>query len=80
MMNQASQQHERMPTPPKLMYRMADLPGILGISRAEIYRKIKAGNFPKGVPLSPQVVVWNPDEIRHWVKKQLVPSDVPPGE
>ncbi|WP_082011661.1 helix-turn-helix transcriptional regulator [Bordetella avium] len=61
----------------KLLYRMPDLTAAIGLSKGDIYRRIKAGTFPKGVRISKQVVVWNPEEIRLWVEKQLVPSDVP---
>ncbi|AZY50947.1 transcriptional regulator [Bordetella avium] len=56
---------------------MPDLTAAIGLSKGDIYRRIKAGTFPKGVRISKQVVVWNPEEIRLWVEKQLVPSDVP---
>lgn len=55
--------------PEKLLYRMNDLPAILRISKTEIHRRIKAGTFPKGTHLAPQVVVWNAETIRKWVNE-----------
>lgn len=72
-------QHQAPAAAPKLLYRIADVSHAVGLSRTEIYRRIKAGSFPKGTLISPQVVVWNPDDIRRWAEKQFVPSDVPPG-
>lgn len=72
-------QHQAPAAAPKLLYRIADVSHAVGLSRTEIYRRIKAGTFPKGTPISPQVVVWNPDDVRRWAEKQFVPSDVPPG-
>ncbi|KXJ63040.1 hypothetical protein AXY46_03205 [Achromobacter xylosoxidans] len=73
-------QHQAPAAAPKLLYRIADVSHAVGLSRTEIYRRIKAGTFPKGTPISPQVVVWNPDDVRRWAEKQFVPSDVPPGD
>ena len=72
--------HQAPAAAPKLLYRIADVTHAVGLSRTEIYRRIKAGTFPRGTPISPQVVVWNPDDVRRWVEKQFVPSDVPPGD
>lgn len=72
--------HQAPAAAPKLLYRIADVTHAVGLSRTEIYRRIKAGTFPRGTPISPQVVVWNPDDVRRWVEKQFVPSNVPPGD
>lgn len=73
-------QHQAPAAAPKLLYRIADVAYAIGLSKGEIYKRIRAGTFPKGTPISPQVVVWNPDDIRRWAEKQFVPSDVPPGD
>lgn len=72
-------QHQTPAAAPKLLYRIADVSHAVGLSRTEIYRRIRAGTFPKGTLISPQVAVWNPDDVRRWAEKQFVPSDVPPG-
>ncbi|OZI59901.1 helix-turn-helix transcriptional regulator [Bordetella genomosp. 11] len=58
--------------PEKLLYRMKDLPRVVGISRSEIYRQLNAGKFPKGINLTPKVVVWKAEDLRKWVD-ELVP-------
>ncbi|PPA72838.1 AlpA family transcriptional regulator [Achromobacter spanius] len=70
-------QHQAPAAAPKLVYRIGDVSHAVGLSKTEIYRRIKAGTFPKGTKISPQVSIWNPDEVRDWAKKQFVPSDVP---
>lgn len=44
--------------------RMSDLPAILGISEAEIYRRIDSGKFPRGVRESHRVTVYFFSEIK----------------
>ncbi|MNK92721.1 Prophage CP4-57 regulatory protein (AlpA) [compost metagenome] len=73
-------QHQAPAAAPKLIYRIADVSHAVGLSRTEIYRRIKAGTFPKGTPYGAQIMAWNPDDIRRWAEKQFVPSDVPPGD
>lgn len=48
---------QKQPTAPEqLLYRMKDLPRVVGISRSEIYRQLNAGRFPKGINLTPKRV------------------------
>jgi predicted DNA-binding transcriptional regulator AlpA len=44
--------------------RMTDLLPILGISQAEIYRRIEAGYFPKGIRESHRISVYLLSEVR----------------
>jgi predicted DNA-binding transcriptional regulator AlpA len=44
--------------------RMADLLTILGISQAEIYRRIEANRFPKGIRESHRISVYLLSEVR----------------
>lgn len=70
-------QHQATAAAPKLIYRIADVSHAVGLSKTEIYRRIKAGTFPKGTPYGAQLMAWNPEDIRRWAEKQFVPSDVP---
>lgn len=36
------------------------------LSRASIYRRVQAGEFPKPVKLSPRRVAWREDELEEW--------------
>jgi predicted DNA-binding transcriptional regulator AlpA len=44
--------------------RMSDLPAILAISQAEIYRRIELGKFPRGIRESHRVSVYLLSEVR----------------
>ena len=46
--------------------KIAEVSYQTGLSRATIYREIKAGNFPKQLQLSPQRVGWLQCEIDAW--------------
>ena len=46
--------------------KIAEVSYQTGLSRAAIYREIKAGNFPKQLQLSPQQVGWLQCEIDAW--------------
>lgn len=39
-----------------------------GLSRAEIYRKMEAGDFPKSVKMGVKSVGWYDSEISSWQK------------
>lgn len=62
-----------------LIYRMKDLPAAIGLSRAEIYRRLKSGDFPKPVALGPKAVGWTAESVRAWLRT-LVPQPVPQEE
>jgi predicted DNA-binding transcriptional regulator AlpA len=44
--------------------RMNDLLPILGVSQAEIYRRIESGKFPKGIRESHRISVYLLSEVR----------------
>jgi prophage regulatory protein len=39
-----------------------------GLSKSEIYRRIKDGTFPKPLKLGARAVAWTAAEIDEWVK------------
>ena len=52
--------------------RRPEVERVTGISRAHIYRLIKAGKFPEPIPLlSTRVVVWLASEIDAWIAEQI---------
>lgn len=55
-----------------MLYRMKDLPDIVGMSRAEIYRQMKRGDFPKPVSLGGKSVAWKTEDLERW-KSELHP-------
>ena len=42
-----------------------------GLSRSTIYAFIKAGVFPKPVPLGPRAVGWLESEISYWITQRM---------
>ncbi|KAA0888663.1 AlpA family phage regulatory protein [Pusillimonas sp. ANT_WB101] len=59
-------------TAPPLFVRMKDLPALTGISRAEIYRKIAAGSFPRPVSLGTRAVAWRIADLQAWANSLQV--------
>lgn len=47
-----------------------DTPVPLPFSAPTLWRKVKAGTFPKPVKLSERVTAWRVGDIRAWVAKQ----------
>ena len=51
--------------------RQAQLvPGIIPISSATLWRKVKNGSFPRPVKLGPRVTAWRAEEVREWIARQ----------
>lgn len=44
------------------------IPIIIPFSPATLWRKVKAGQFPKPVKLSARVTAWRVEDIREWMK------------
>ncbi len=52
--------------------RRPEVERMTGLSRAHIYRLIKAGQFPAPIPLiSTRVVVWLASEVDAWIAAQI---------
>lgn len=39
-----------------------------GLSRATLYRYVKAGSFPRPIPLGPRAVGWIEAEVEKWIE------------
>lgn len=44
------------------------IPSIIPFSSATLWRKVKAGNFPRPVKLSERVTAWKVSDIRDWMQ------------
>ncbi len=51
--------------------RIAKVCDQTGISRTQIYRLIKSGDFPRPVKLSTRIVAWNEDTISDWLDQKF---------
>ena len=47
-----------------------DHQGILPISPATVWRKVKEGTFPKPYKLGENTTVWDADQIDQWLQSQ----------
>lgn len=64
-------------TPPATgaaIVRYADLHAIVGLSRAQISRLVRAGKFPLPVPLGPNSVGFLRSEIDAWLAERASPE------
>jgi predicted DNA-binding transcriptional regulator AlpA len=46
------------------------LAGILPISPASLWRKVKNGSFPRPVKLGPKTTAWRVGSVRAWLEAQ----------
>jgi prophage regulatory protein len=51
-----------------------------GKSCSRIYDDIRAGIFPKPVPIGPQAVAWVESEIDAWIEQRIAARDVREGK
>ena len=54
------------------LLRVSDLCKKLGISRAQIYRLLSAGDFPKPLRLSERTRAWRESDIELWIDEREV--------
>ena len=59
---------------------MEQVRGRVALSKTEIYRKIKAGLFPKPVPLGPRKVAFVESEVAAWIEERLKARAAGEGE
>lgn len=51
---------------PKRFLRLPAVMDAVGLARATIYKRIKAGTFPKPIQLGPRAVAWDASAIADW--------------
>lgn len=52
---------------PGPLWRLPTVQAKTGLSKSEIYRRIKAGVFPKPLKLGARAVAWHSNQIDSWV-------------
>ena len=60
------------PTAPGRFLRMPDVASLVGRSPRQIYRMIKAGEFPRQRRQSHKVSVWYENEVLAWQNDQVL--------
>lgn len=53
---------------PERLLRLADVCTRVGLSKSEIYRRLKAGTFPVGVKLGARAVAWRESIVDDWIR------------
>lgn len=43
-------------------------PGIIPVSPATLWRKVRAGTFPAPVKLGPNTTAWRVEDVRAWIE------------
>jgi prophage regulatory protein len=51
----------------ELLRRLGKVREACGLSRTELYRQIRAGNFPKPVAIGVRAVAWRESDIQDWI-------------
>lgn len=49
--------------------RLPEVKNMTGLSKTEIYRRVKAGTFPKQIRVSQRVAVWPLSRVQTWLKE-----------
>lgn len=54
------------------LLRMRELPSVTGLSRSELYARLKLGAFPAPIPLgTPHVKAWLASDVQSWIREQV---------
>jgi prophage regulatory protein len=52
------------------LVRLREVVKLLSISRANVYRLMKIGKFPKSTKLTERTVVWRLSELEAWIQEK----------
>ena len=53
------------------LWRLPTVETQTGLSKSEIYRRIKLGTFPKPLKLGARAVAWSSSSVEHWIKSLI---------
>ena len=71
-MNAQAEQVELIP--------LAEVKRVAGISKSEVWRRVRARTFPQPVKLGPLTTRWNRPEVIAWVEQRLAERDAQTAE
>jgi len=60
--------------------RTEDLTRRLGLSRATIFRNVKAGRFPAPIKISQRAIGWRIDDVEAWIAARVATSELKDDE
>ncbi|WP_298813202.1 AlpA family phage regulatory protein [uncultured Sphingomonas sp.] len=66
---------KRKPLPKPLIYRERELQAVTSLSRKAREDAMRAGTFPKPVPLSTKARGWLVSEIEQWIEERKAARD-----
>lgn len=58
-----------------MLIRLNEVQGRTGLSRSEIYRRIREGDFPKPVKLGKKASAWVLAEVEGWIAARIAARD-----
>ena len=61
---------------PAALLLASEVMEIAGISRSEIYRRIRTGTFPPPVRLGVQRVAWRQSDVQRWMAERRRPEQL----
>lgn len=61
------------------LLRLPEVQRLTGLGRSSIYEQIRAGRFPRAVPLTTTARAWRADEIATWVDERTAERDAKSG-
>lgn len=56
------------------LLRLPDVRSLVGLSRSEIYRRMRAGEFPQSVNIGARAVAWPSSLIEDFVQQRISES------
>ena len=64
-----------MSTTTTSLWRLPHVIGKTGCARSTIYDAIRAGTFPRPIPLGSRTVAWSSAEIESWIQDRIAGRD-----
>jgi prophage regulatory protein len=53
------------------LLRLPSVENITGLSKSEIYRRVKTGDFPKPIKLGARAVAWSSASVQDWFESMI---------
>lgn len=57
------------------LLRLPEVRQRVGLSRSEIYRRIRRNEFPKAISLGPKTSAWDASELDRWIADRIAARD-----
>lgn len=63
----------------EILHRLAKVREATALSRSELYRRMRLGEFPKPVAIGRRAVAWRDSDVQAWIAERT-PKDSAGGE